>query len=65
MCWKYENKYYDCFDHVMENLDGEGNKIKEILQDYGIKFNNFDKCKEQFFKLLSKWHETGLIEPGG
>jgi hypothetical protein len=64
MCWKYEEKYGECFDHVWDFLGWQIPTIRELLETFGIKFKDSDKCKEDFFDLLSKWHEEGLIEPG-
>ena len=64
MCWKYEDKYKECFDITwLGIIAGEPDGIKEKLEEAGVKFNHELKCNREFFNLLSKWHEEGSIEP--
>ena len=61
MCWEYEKEYEKCFDHVWQMYVHDG--VVDILEWAGVKFNNKDKCKKEFFELLSSWHEKRLIDP--
>jgi hypothetical protein len=61
MCWEKEEEYEKCFDHVWGlNID---DGVKDILEWGGIEFTNEEKCKEDFFTLLTLWHNEGKIKP--
>jgi len=61
MCWEYEHKYIGCFDHVWQMFVDDG--VVDILEAAGVQFVDKEKCKTEFFNLLSKWHLNGLIKP--
>ncbi|KKK51883.1 hypothetical protein LCGC14_3110530, partial [marine sediment metagenome] len=61
-CWKYEEKYESCFDHLF--LDFGHITIDKLLEEeYGVKFNDKEKFETEFFNFLSKMHEEKVIEP--
>lgn len=67
MCWKYEAEYDDCFDFTWagsDYLDGLTG-IVDVLDEAGVEFVEGKSffCRDDFFKLLSKWHEEGAIKP--
>lgn len=61
MCWQYEDKYNNCFDHVWQMFVDDG--VVDILEANGVEFVDKEKCKVEFFNLLTAWHEKGLIKP--
>lgn len=63
MCWKYEDKYERCFDYLF--FDGwEGDEsLVDILENYGVEIVDRDKFQSEFFEMLEKFHESGIIRP--
>ena len=54
-----------CFDHVwgLDVHDG----VKDILKYAGVEFEShnveYHVCKQEFFELLTSWHDRALINP--
>ena len=70
MCWEHEELYHDiCFDFLWNDhgiLDDTC--IVKLLEEMGIEFKDHkteQKCRTEFFELLSKWHDNGYIKPEG
>ena len=68
MCWEHENEYSEvCFDFLWEDyglFDDEC--IVNLLKGMDIYFKDHEtsmKAKWEFFDLLTKWHDEGLIKP--
>jgi hypothetical protein len=72
MCWEYEDEYGECFDWLTGAAwDSEEQEFKKdsgslrefLLRHYNIKVVNFSFFDLSVFRLLSKFHELGVIEP--
>jgi len=62
MCWEKEDEYEGtCFDHVWGLNVDDG--IKDILNWAGVEIVNEEKCKQDFFDLLTLWHNEEKIRP--
>jgi hypothetical protein len=67
MCWELEDLYDDlCFDYVWHDYLGDEYGIANVLQSFGIEFKDHKaeiQCKNEFFELLTHWHNNKLIQP--
>jgi hypothetical protein len=68
MCWEREKEYDDdCFDFLWNDYElFDGNSIVSLLKGWNVKFETHEieqKAKLDFFKLLSHWHDQGIIKP--
>ena len=70
MCWRYEDQYHNCFDHLsfgdVNNPDDVGNDRSLIVflhDNYDVSVTNEWEFTERIMVLLSKMHEDGVIKP--
>ena len=60
MCLIHEEEYERCFDYLF--FDGEDSLVF-LLDEYGVEIVDRDKFQLEFFKMLDKFHEEGVIRP--
>lgn len=62
MCWRYEDNYGRCFDHIEWENDSE--TIRGVLEgQFNVKVNDSRRFIELFYEMLSILHEQKVIEP--
>jgi len=62
MCWKHEELYDTCFDHVEWEDDPES-IIGVLQQQYNVEIKDKGKFRDEFYEMLTKLHEGGFIQP--
>ena len=68
MCWEHEHEYSKelCFDFLWNDYDLFDDSIVRSLEAFGVRFRDHKGesiAKGMFFKLLSEWHDAGIIMP--
>ena len=68
MCWEHEDEYDEvCFDFLWNDCGiFENESIVCNMNSFQIEFINHKAemmCRTDFFNLLTKWHNEGLISP--
>lgn len=62
MCWKYEDEYGWCFDHLF--FDDPCLSLRVMLEnEYNVNINDYDAFADRVFSFLSQLHEDGVIAP--
>lgn len=60
---KYEEQYDQCFDGMEGWGYNDEESLRVFLGKWGVKLENWNDIKSEFFDLLALAHETGVIRP--
>ena len=65
MCWIKEFEYGNkmCFDYIWNPWHPEDFGVVPGLEVAGVEIIDENKCRNEFFDLLTSWHDRGLIKP--
>lgn len=62
MCWKYEDKYGKCFDHI--EWENDSDTIRGVLEgQFNVEIMDSRAYIVEMYAMLSKLHESGAIRP--
>ena len=62
MCWKYEEKYKACTDHLFFNTHDDPEVLSNLAEWLEAEINR-EAARDSFEELMTMWHEKGIMKP--